>query len=479
MMGESTFSYEEYLSPFTWRYGSDAMQEIWSEVHKRRLLRRVWVALAEAQHEAGLVSEAEVADLRAHQEDVDIARAREIEAEIHHDLMAEVKTYAEQCSVGGGVIHMGATSMDISDNVAVMRMREALDLVIDAMRDLLLSVADLIDGWADTPCMALTHIQPAEPTTVGYRLAQYGQDLLMDYEALWEVRHHLRGKGIKGAVGTSASYAALLEGTGMTPFEMEARVMDALDLEPFPVATQVYPRKQDWQVLNALAGVAGSLYKFAFDLRLLQSPAFGEWSEPFGSKQVGSSAMPFKRNPIRAENIDSLARFVASLPRVAWDNAAHCLLERTLDDSGNRREVLPAAFLATDEILKKARRILGDLRIYEGAIARNLATYGDFAATERVLMALVRAGADRQVMHEVIRTYAMDAWSALQAGATDNPLPEMLSQDPEVRAYLDPDEVRALFEVETHIGDAPSRARVMVDRIRARLDATPIDAADV
>jgi adenylosuccinate lyase len=260
---------------------------------------------------------------------------------------------------------------------------------------------------------------------------------------------------------------------------MEARVMDALDLEPFPVATQVYPRKQDWQVLNALAGVAGSLYKFAFDLRLLQSPAFGEWSEPFGSKQVGSSAMPFKRNPIRAENIDSLARFVASLPRVAWDNAAHCLLERTLDDSGNRREVLPAAFLATDEILKKARRILGDLRIYEGAIARNLATYGDFAATERVLMALVRAGADRQAMHEVIRTHAMDAWSALQAGATDNPLPEMLSQDPELRAYLDPDEVRALFEVETHIGDAPSRARVMADRIRARLDATPMDTADV
>jgi adenylosuccinate lyase len=468
-MGETTFSYDGYLSPFTWRYGTRAMQEIWSEVHKRRLLRRVWVALADAQHEAGLVSEAEVADLRAHQGDIDIARAAEIEAEIHHDLMAEVKTYAEQCPVGGGVIHMGATSMDISDNVAVIRMREALDLVTRSLGDLLRTVADLIDAWADAPCMAMTHLQPAEPTTVGYRLAQYGQDLLMDYEALLEVRHHLRGKGIKGAVGTSASYAALLEGTGMSPIELEARVMDALDLESFPVATQVYPRKQDWQVLNALAGLAGSLYKFAFDLRVLQSPAFGEWSEPFGSKQVGSSAMPFKRNPIRAENIDSLARFVASLPRVAWDNAAHCLLERTLDDSGNRREILPAAFLATDEILKKARRILGDLRIYEGAIERNLATYGDFAATERVLMALMRSGADRQVMHEVIRSHAMDAWAAVQGGAEDNPLPESLSRDPAVQTYLDPDRVRELFDVKSHVGDAPSRARMMADRLRAQV----------
>ena len=473
-MSEMTFSHEGYLSPFTWRYGSDAMHEIWSEVHKRRLLRRVWVALAEAQCEAGLVSEAEVADLRAHQADIDIARAAEIESEIHHDLMAEVRTFAEQCPVGGGIIHLGATSMDISDNVAVLRIREALDLVIESLADLLQSVATLIDGWAEVPCMALTHLQPAEPTTVGYRLAQYGQDLLMDYEALIEVRHNLRGKGIKGAVGTSASYAALLEGTGMSPFELEARVMEKLDLDPFPVATQVYPRKQDWHVLNALAGLAGSLYKFAFDLRVLQSPAFGEWSEPFGSKQVGSSAMPFKRNPIRAENIDSLARFVASLPRVAWDNAAHCLLERTLDDSGNRREVLPVGFLATDEILKKASRILGGLQIDEGAIERNLATYGDFAATERVLMALVRAGADRQVMHERIRTHAMDAWSALQTGASENPLAEKLSRDSKVQGYLDAEEVMALFEVETHIGDAPSWARLMADRMRARIQTTDV-----
>jgi adenylosuccinate lyase len=441
------------------------MREIWSEVHKRRLLRRVWVALAEAQHTAGLVSPEQVADLRAHQDEIDIQRAAEIEAEIHHDLMAEVRTYAEQCPVGGGIIHLGATSMDISDNVAVLRQREALDLILRDLAALLSTLAQVIEDRADQVCMAFTHIQPAEPTTIGYRLAQYGQDLLMDYRNLLEVRRNLRGKGIKGAVGTSASYAALLDGAGMTPSEMEIRVMAALDLPAFPIATQTYPRKQDWTVLNGLAGLAGSLYKFAFDLRLLQSPPIGEWSEPFGKRQVGSSAMPFKRNPIRSENIDSLARFVAALPRVAWDNAAHSLLERTLDDSGNRREVLPAAFLAADELLGTAARIIGDLRFYDGAIEQNLAKYGVFAATERLLMVLVNQGADRQAMHEVIREHAMAAWQVVHTGGLENPLPRLLSQDPHVQRYLPGDDVLALFDASAYVGDAPQRARAMAAQI--------------
>ena len=316
--------------------------------------------------------------------------------------------------------------------------------------------------------MAFTHIQPAEPTTVGYRLAQYAQDLLFDLSELQRVRDNLRGKGIKGAVGTSAAYASLLEGTLLSPAEMESVVMAELELEAFPVATQTYPRKQDWLVLNALAGIAGSLYKFAFDLRLLQSPPIGEWSEPFGEKQVGSSAMPFKRNPIRSENIDSLARFVATLPRVAWDNAAHSLLERTLDDSGNRREVLPSACLAVDELLITADFILADLRLYKGAIDRNLETYGVFAATERILMAVVRRGADRQKMHEIIREHAMTAWAAVhQNGAQDNPLPGLLCEDPDIRRFLTPDEVVTLLDARTHIGDAPQRARAMADEVRA------------
>lgn len=468
-MSEPTFTHTVYLSPFTWRYGGEAMHDIWSEVHKRRLLRRVWVALAAAQHEAGLVTEAQLADLRAHQDDVDIARATEIDAEIHHDLMAEVRTYAEQCPVGGGIIHLGATSMDISDNVEVLRMRESLDLVLAALRGLLETLAQAVDTRAEQVCMAFTHLQPAEPTTVGYRLAQYAQDLLMDYEELTRVRDNLRGKGIKGAVGTSASYAALLADSGMSPAELEARVMAALELPAFPVATQVYPRKQDWLVLNALAGLAGSLYKFAFDSRLLQAPPIGEWSEPFGERQVGSSAMPFKRNPVRSENVNSLARYVAALPRVAWDNAAHSLLERTLDDSGNRREVLPTAFLAVDELLSTTRRIVDDLQIYEAAIERNLAIYGDFAATERLLMALAAAGADRQEMHEVIREHAMVAWQAVHAGAAENPLARRLSEEPRILRYLDPARVRALFDVREHIGDAPVRARKMAQRVRDTL----------
>jgi adenylosuccinate lyase len=468
-MSGLTFGYDTYLSPFTWRYGREAMRNLWSELHKRHLLRRVWVALATAQHAAGLVTAAQLADLVEHQDEIDIPRAAEIEAEIHHDLMAEVRTYAEQCPVGGGIIHLGATSMDISDNVEVLRIRESLDLILDALADLLLTLADLIEGRAAQVCMAFTHLQPAEPTTVGYRLAQYAQDLLIDYAELRRVRDDLQGKGIKGAVGTSASYSALLEGTGMTPAELEARVMAELELDAFPVATQVYPRKQDWLVLNSLAGLAGSLYKFAFDLRLLQSPSIGEWSEPFGERQVGSSAMPFKRNPVKSENIDSLARLVVTMPRVAWDNAAHSLLERTLDDSGNRRELLPTAFLASDELLHTAKSIVEDLRIYDTAIERNLTKYGDFASTERVLMALASAGADRQQMHEVIRGHAMAAWQAIQSGAAESGLPDRLSQDPQIGAYLSESRVRALFEVHEHVGDAPERARAFAERVRRTL----------
>ena len=210
--------------------------------------------------------------------------------------------------------------------------------------------------------------------------------------------------------------------------------------------------------MNSLAGVAGSLYKFAFDLRLLQAPSLGELAEPFGRKQVGSSAMPFKRNPINAENIDSLARLVATLPRVAWDNAAHSLLERTLDDSANRRELLPAAFLASDEILRRATRLVRDLRVDEAALARNLEKYGTFAATERVLLAAAKAGADRQEMHEIIREHSLAAWAELAAGQA-NPLPDRLSTDPRITQYLAPSQIIALLDATQYVGDAPQRAR--------------------
>jgi adenylosuccinate lyase len=467
------FDHDTYLSPLTWRYGSPAMRQLWSEGHKRRLWRRIWVALAEAQAELGLVTAEQVEDLRQHADQVDVQRAHEIEAEIRHDLMAEVRAFAEQCPIGGGIIHLGATSMDIEDNADVLRLREALDRLLVGLRTLLAQCADLIEARADQACMGYTHLQPAEPTTVGYRLAQYGLDLLLDWQELRRVRAGLRGKGLRGATGTSASYQQLLSslpGLEGEPAALESRLMDRLGLAAFPVATQTYPRKQDWLVLNALAGLAGSLHKFAFDLRILQSELFGEWRESFAGQQVGSSAMPFKRNPIHAENVDSLARVVASLPRVAWDNAAYSLLERTLDDKGNRRLLLPQAFLLTEEMLLTVGRILGGLVIRDDRVARNLAAYGTFSATERLLMELVKAGADRQEMHEVIRRHSLAVWDAIeQQTATPEALIERLVADPSLSALLAPQRIRALLQAQDYVGDAPPRARQMALLIREAL----------
>lgn len=462
----TTYTHETFLSPFTWRYGSDEMRALWSQMHTRRLWRRIWVALAEVQAEAGLVTEAQAADLRAHQDDVNWERAQELERTLHHDLMAEVRTYAEQCPVGGGIIHLGATSMDVEDNADAMRILEAQALIRRRLVALLEALAERIEAEAETVVMAYTHIQPAEPTTVGYRLCQYAYDLLVDLESLDAFR--VRGKGFKGAVGTAASYAHLLAGSDMSPEEMEERVMARLGIESSPVSTQTYPRKMDYALLSLLAGIAQSAHKFALDLRLLQSPVFGEMSEPFGSQQVGSSAMPFKRNPINAESICSLARYAAALPRVAWDNAALSMLERTLDDSANRRVALPEAFIVIDELLVRLARIVKGLNLGREASARHLATYGPFAATEPLLMALVKAGADRQAMHELIRDHCMAAWDATQAGQP-NPLIERLAADEAVNAHLAGDTVRRIMEQGADAGQAPALCRAFVATLRQAL----------
>jgi adenylosuccinate lyase len=455
--------YDTYQSPFTWRYASEEMRHIWSEVNKRRLWRQIWVALAEIQAEYGLVSSEQLGEIQRHQEDVEIPRAMRIEADIHHDLMAELISFAQQCPLGGGVLHLGATSMDIEDNADALRLRQSLDIIIPQLARLLLLFAEKITHWADLPVIAYTHLQPAEPSTLGYRMATYAQDLLLDWEDLRRVRRHLRGKGFKGAVGTGASYAELLGIENLAEFEVKLSIR--LGLPFFPVATQTYPRKQDYQVMSALAGLAGSLYKYAFDLRLLQSPPIGELSEPFGKKQVGSSAMPFKRNPIQAEKIDSLARALAQMPRLAWDNAAHSLLERTLDDSANRRSMLAEAFLIADELLRVAYRLVDGLQVDRAAIARNLAHYSPFAATERVLVALSKAGADRQEMHERLRVAAMVAWQELAEGG-ENKLYDLLASDEIIASYLSAKELRRLMDASHHLGDAPRRARELADTIR-------------
>ncbi len=452
----SRYNYDTFLSPFAWRYGSQEMRRAWSEEHKRRLWRRVWVALAEAEHQAGLVSQAELEDLKAHQDAVDIARSLEIEAEIGHDKMAEIKAYAEQCTIGGGKIHLGATSADVEDNADILRIKESLHLVRQRLAALLEAFAIQTERYQDLPVMGYTHLQPAEPTTLGYRLCQYAQDLLMDLRGLDRLMQNLRAKGLKGAVGTSTSYAQLLQDSVMTPAKLEQLVMERLELEATPVSTQVYARKQDFLILTTLASIAQSLHRFAFDLRVLHAAPFGELSEPLGAKQVGSTAMPFKRNPVTAEKICSLARFVSALPKVAWDNAAFSLLERTLDDSANRRVILPEAFLALDEMLICAKRVVTGLVVHGGNIERNLSTYGVFAATETLLMELVKAGADRQDMHERIRQHTLAAWDAIQIGE-ENPLVERLSSDSALLDFLPAERMRQLLEVVNFVGDAPAR----------------------
>ncbi len=456
--------YNTYASPFSWRYASPEMRWLWSEKSKRLLWRKTWLALAKTQAELGLVTSDQVADIESHVTEINIERALEIEAQIRHDLMAELRTFAEQCPRGGGVLHLGATSMDIEDNADAMRLRQSLDLVLPKLAKLLKAFAEKIDQYADTPVMAFTHLQPAEPTTLGYRLASYAQDLLADFENLSQVRGSVRGKGFKGAVGTAASYVELLGSDQVAIFE--SRLSQHLDLPFFDIATQTYPRRQDYMILSALSALGATLYKFAFDLRLLQSPPIGELAEPFGRQQVGSSAMPFKRNPIQAEKIDSLARHLAQMPAVAWNNAAHSLLERTLDDSANRRSLLPEAFLITDELLITTQKIIEGLRINPHALQRNLEIYGPFASTERLLMALGKAGADRQAMHECLREHALIAWEQVQNGRP-NPLVDQLAADETFQKFLAPEQIITLLRVEEYVGTAPQRARALAKTILA------------
>ena len=465
-MNEST-----YASPFSWRYGRPALRELFSELERRKLWRAVWIALAESQMQSGLVTQAELDDLRAHGEEIDLEAALAIEREIGHDLMAEIRVFASQATIGGGKIHLGATSMDIEDTVETFRLRRGLGMLSDSLDRLLVALSAQIDRYADVVCMGYTHLQPAEPTTLGYRLAVYAQDLLVDRAGLAFARSQMTAKGIRGAVGTSASYTQLLDGGARTAEDQEREVLAVFGLEARDVSTQTYPRKLDYLLLSQLAGLGASLSKFAADVRIQSSPGFGEMFEPFGEKQVGSSAMPFKRNPVMAERINSLARLLPGYADVAWQNAATNMLERTLDDSANRRTILPEAILCSDEIITLAQKIVIGLRIDERRIAENLRTYGPFAGTEAVLMEAARAGADRQVLHEAIRENAMTAYAALGRGES-NPLSRLLADDERIVQFVDPAEVRAQLDPSGHVGDAPARARRLAARIRTTLGAS-------
>lgn len=455
--------FESYASPFSWRYGRTRLRLLFSERMRRRLWRAVWVALAEAQAAQGLIEEFEVADLREHAGEIDVEAAVAIEQEIHHDLMAEIRLFAQQARRGGGKLHLGATSMDIEDTVETYRLRLALSYVGDNLYDLLQAFGAKVRRYADLVCMAYTHLQPAEPTTLGYRLASYAQDLLIDDENLRFVFENLTTKGLRGAVGTAASYERLVSHSGRSS-DIEAYVLERFGLLAREISTQTYPRKLDYLLLSALAGLGASLSKFAADVRMLGSPGFGEIAESFAAEQVGSSSMPFKRNPVLSERIGSLARLLPAYADVTWQNAATNFLERTLDDSANRRVVLPEALLCADEIITLGRKIIDALRVDERRIAANLRTYAPFAGTQAVMLEAVRAGGDRQRMHETLRSASMEAWDAVGRGE-DNPLSRLLAEDLALTALVDPAEIRRLLDPSSYVGTAPQRARLLADRI--------------
>ncbi|HEX8965565.1 MAG TPA: adenylosuccinate lyase [Patescibacteria group bacterium] len=460
------FNTNTYISPFTWRYGTEKMRLIFSEQHKYELWRKVWISLAKVQNKAGLVSNEELADLEKFAASIDIEEILKIEKETKHDVVAAIKEYAQKAQVGGGKIHLGLTSMDVVDNTEAMRNKEALDLVEQNVKELLKLFAEKIEQYASTVCLGYTHLQPAEPTTVGYRFAFYAQDLLTDLALLQFIKQMPTGKGIKGATGTQASFKALLEEKGINPENLETEVMQMLDVRPVDISTQVYSRKIDYLVLTFLASIASSVAKFAADLRILQSPTIGEWSEPFGEKQVGSSAMPFKKNPINSEKICSLARMVATMPQVAIENATHSYLERTLDDSANRRIVTPEAFLAVDEILETAKKLVSGIIINTQRIAFNLSQYAPFIASEGILMQAVKKGADRQNMHEVLRDCAMKAWAQVAEGKP-NPMENLLKENEEIKKYVSVEEIEKQLDVTSHIGTAPERALKIVAQVHA------------
>ncbi|HCO49393.1 MAG TPA: adenylosuccinate lyase [Spirochaetaceae bacterium] len=458
--------YEGYLSPFSWRYGTADMRRIWSEVHKRELWRSIWVSLAKVESDYGLTDAEQVAELKAHAGDIDMERSLAIEAEIRHDLMAEIKAFAEQCPKAGGIIHLGATSMDIEDNADALRIRESLVLIRSGLAELLKSMSGAIRRYSRLPVMAFTHLQPAEPTTFGYRCAVWAQDLLTAFDDIAGLQASIRGKGFKGAVGTSASYGELVGVENLSSFE--GALEKELGIAFYPVTTQTCSRLQEYKLLSTLSELGAALHKMAFDLRVLQSPPIGEVSEPFAKKQVGSSAMPFKRNPIDAEKIDSLARLLSSYPQVAWSNASLSLLERTLDDSANRRTILPEAFLICDELIKTARKIVDGFLLDEAAIRRTYLRYAPFACTERVLMAMAKRGADRQETHERLRRLALAAWADIKEGK-ENPLAGTIAADDFFRAQMGEAELAALMNIDKYLGDSVERAERFAGTIEDRI----------
>jgi adenylosuccinate lyase len=468
---QSASRHDVYDNPLVTRYASQTMCRLWSARRIHTTWRKLWVALAEAEHELGLnISIAQIAELKDAVEDIDFDQAAKYERELRHDVMAHVHAYRDRCPNAGGIIHLGATSCYVTDNTDLILMRQGLEI----LRGRLVTAIDCLAQFAaknrDLPCLGFTHLQPAQPTTIGKRATLWCYDLVLDLEEIEHRLTRLKFRGAKGTTGTQASFLALFDGDHAKVEALDLLVAEKMGFgKSYPVTGQTYSRKVDAQVLATLSGVGQSAHKAGTDLRILQSRK--EIDEPFETKQIGSSAMAYKRNPMRSERMCSLSRFAINLTANAEQTTATQWMERTLDDSANRRLALPQAFLAIDAVLILYRNIVDGLVVHPKVIEKNLRDELPFMATEEILMAGVRGGGDRQLLHERIRIHSQEAARRVKDEGEPNDLFDRLKADP-VFAGVD---LHAALDARQFIGRAPQQVdsyiREVIEPIRAKYSA--------
>lgn len=461
-------SHDRYENPLISRYASTEMCSLWSEQRKFSTWRRLWVILAEAERELGLpISEEQIAELRGQVDNIDFAGAAKYEKKLRHDVMAHVHTYGDVCPSARGIIHLGATSCYVTDNADLLLLREGLKLVARRLMGVIDQLAKFAAQQRSLACLGFTHLQPAQPTTVGKRATLWAYDLVLD---LYELEHRIasmRARSVKGTTGTQASFLALFHGDHAKVRELETLVAKKIGFDDsYAVTGQTYTRKVDSQIVDVLSGIAQSAHKMTTDLRLLASRK--EMEEPFEADQIGSSAMAYKRNPMRSERVCALARFVISLQSSAANTVATQWMERTLDDSANRRLVLPQAFLAIDAILVLLQNISAGLVVYPQVVARNLQEELPFMATENLMMAAVERGGDRQNLHEVIRKRSHEAAAVVKQQGKPNDLLERLASEPDFAGV----DLQAALNPAQYVGRAPEQVdefiAEVIEPLRAR-----------
>ena len=454
---------DRYTSPLSERYASREMQYIFSPDMKFKTWRRLWIALAETERELGLaISEEQIEELKAHAEDInyDVAKARE--KEVRHDVMSHVYAYGVQCPKAKGIIHLGATSCYVGDNTDIIIMAEALKLVRKKLVNVLAELAGFAEKYKDLPTLAFTHFQPAQPTTVGKRATLWMMDLKMDLEDLDYILGSLRLLGSKGTTGTQASFLELFDGDHEKCRRLDARIAERMGFSGcYPVSGQTYSRKVDSRVVSVLAGIAQSAHKFSNDIRLLQH--LKEVEEPFEKHQIGSSAMAYKRNPMRSERMASLADFVMSDMMNPMLVASTQWFERTLDDSANKRLSIPEGFLAVDGILDLYLNVVDGLVVYPKVIEKHLMAELPFMATENIMMDAVKAGGDRQELHERIRQLSMEAGRNVKEQGLDNNLLELIAADPSFG--LSPDDLKKAMDPARYVGRAPRQVEEFLEEV--------------